>query len=177
MAQSIDRRTLHRDSAAQRYEIISRSVYDYVQQTGGDITSFQSDLQNYCEATDFKMSLRAKAVLARSIAAARQARGRHFPASLFAEPSWDMLLDLFCAYVEEKDISISSLCIASGAPSATALRHIANLEAAGLIRKRPDATDGRRYFVSLTSYAVDAMSDWLEQFEAARKVGREVESS
>ncbi|MEZ5655102.1 MAG: hypothetical protein R3E04_04340 [Sphingobium sp.] len=42
--------------------------------------------------------------------------------SIFGEAAWDMLLDLFVSRSENKRVSVSSLCIASGVPATTALR-------------------------------------------------------
>lgn len=80
---------------------------------------------------------------------------------LFADPAWDMLLDLFAAHVEGARISVSSACLASGVPSSTALRWIGEMEKHGFVRRHPDATDGRRTFVDITAQAADAVERWL----------------
>jgi hypothetical protein len=72
---------------------------------------------------------------------------------LFGEPAWDMLVDLFIAAEQQKNISVSSLCVASAAPQTTALRWIAILENLGLVVRTADQTDARRYFISLTKQA------------------------
>lgn len=69
--------------------------------------------------------------------------------SLFGEPAWDMLIDLFIHQCERKSVSTSSLCIASGVPMSSALRMIQRLCEAGLVSRRADPTDGRRFFVEL----------------------------
>lgn len=43
----------------------------------------------------------------------RRSRGLYFGTSLFADPAWDMLLDLFLAGEEGRRVSVSSLCIGS----------------------------------------------------------------
>ncbi len=43
---------------------------------------------------------------------------------LFADPAWDILIDLFIASEEGRKISVSSACIASAVPTTTALRWI-----------------------------------------------------
>lgn len=96
---------------------------------------------------------------------ARRARARFLPVDLFGEPAWDLLLDLFVAGEEGKGVSITSACIASGAPSTTALRWIGVLEERGLIVKVPDPEDGRRIYVSLTGTSHNAMLRWLEALE------------
>jgi DNA-binding MarR family transcriptional regulator len=86
---------------------------------------------------------------------------------MFADPAWDMLLDLTAARAEHKRVSVTSLCIASGVPSTTALRWIALLTQAGLLERVEDDTDRRRAFVQLTDRASDAMARYF-----ADNVGR-----
>ncbi len=69
--------------------------------------------------------------------------------ALFGEPAWDMLIDLFIHQCERKPVSTSSLCIASGVPMSSALRMIQRLSEAGLVSRRADPSDGRRFFVEL----------------------------
>lgn len=69
----------------------------------------------------------------------------------FGEPAWDMLVDLFVHDCAGKPVSTSSLCIASGVPTTTALRLLHRLCEAGLVLRRRDAHDGRVQLVELTS--------------------------
>ena len=52
--------------------------------------------------------------LVRRILRQRQQRVRFFEGDLFADPAWDMLLDLTAAREEDKRVSVTSLCIAAG---------------------------------------------------------------
>jgi DNA-binding MarR family transcriptional regulator len=70
-------------------------------------------------------------------------------ASLFSDPAWDMLLDLFIAAREEKPISISGVGAGSGVPATTALRYVTALQSAGLITLLADPADRRRQWVHL----------------------------
>ena len=45
-----------------------------------------------------------------------------FGEGLFADPAWDIMLDLFAARIEGKDITVSSAGIAACVPPTTALR-------------------------------------------------------
>ncbi len=101
--------------------------------------------------------------LVRKIIQQRQLRGRFFDADLFADPAWDMLLDLTAARVEHVRVSVTSLCIASGVPPTTALRWISQLTAAGLLERIEDETDRRRAFIQLTDKAVDGMSRYFHE--------------
>lgn len=91
--------------------------------------------------------------LIRDIIRARLDRELHFPAHLFADPAWDMLLDLYAADLAQVRVTITSLSAASNVPMTTALRWISSLEREGLIRRHNDPLDARRYFMSLTDAA------------------------
>ena len=70
--------------------------------------------------------------------------------SLFGEPAWDILLDLYASELMGKRISVTSACIASCTPTTTALRWLAELEGQGLVFRDLDTKDKRRIFVCLT---------------------------
>lgn len=72
---------------------------------------------------------------------------------LLAEPAWDMLLDLYLAQEAGRSVAVSSLCIAAGVPTTTALRWVRILEKEGLLLRERDRDDGRRSFVKLSAPA------------------------
>lgn len=80
----------------------------------------------------------------------RDLRAALFPEKLFAQPAWDMLLELLECQLRRRRISVSSLYLAAGVPPATALRRIQDMEDAGLIIRVSDPSDRRRQFVELT---------------------------
>lgn len=100
-------------------------------------------------------------VLAQKIYVERKRRGDFFPAELFGEPAWDILLDLFHAAKASELRSIKSACLSSNVPEATALRHIGRLAAAGLAERIGDRTDRRRKFLRLTPLGQRRMEDFL----------------
>jgi FixJ family two-component response regulator len=67
--------------------------------------------------------------------------------ALFGDPAWDMLLDLTIAKLEGRHVSVSSACIASGAPTTTALRLVNRLVGESILARIPDEKDGRRDFL------------------------------
>lgn len=79
----------------------------------------------------------------------RRKRETIFGTDLFADPVWDMMLDLCLAAEIGRPVSISSLCLASAVPVTTALRWTKAMEKRGLIMREEDAHDRRRFFVSL----------------------------
>jgi DNA-binding MarR family transcriptional regulator len=91
----------------------------------------------------------------------RRRRGQFFDATLFADPAWDILLELYEAELAQHRLSISSVCIGAAVPSTTALRWINTLEKKGLVRRADDPMDGRRVFLSLTFGATEALSAYL----------------
>jgi hypothetical protein len=84
----------------------------------------------------------------------RREREKLFGAGLFADPIWDMLLDLLIAAAEGRRVCVSSACIASSVPVSTALRHIAHMEKLGLVMRMPNPKDSRSSYVELTDDAV-----------------------
>lgn len=66
---------------------------------------------------------------------------------LFGDPAWAMLLDLLLAKIETRRVSVSSACIASGAPMSTALRLVRRLVDEDVLCRLPDEQDKRRHFL------------------------------
>ncbi len=104
----------------------------------------------------------------RDVLRARRLRDRFFGATLFEDPAWDMLLDLFAARLEGMRVSVSSLCIAAAVAPTTALRWIAKLTAAGLLERAPDPDDRRRAFIALSDEAAIAMERYVAALAEAR---------
>ena len=86
----------------------------------------------------------------RSVIRARRLRGRYFADHLFADPAWDMLLDLLQAEISQLRVPVSSLCIAAAVPATTALRWLKSMTDSGIFVRRADPHDGRRVFVELS---------------------------
>ena len=93
----------------------------------------------------------------RSVIRARRLRARYFQEDLFADPAWDMLLDLLQAEIAQLRVPVSSLCIAASVPATTALRWLKTMVGQGLFIRRSDPHDGRRVFVELAPEASSAM--------------------
>lgn len=89
----------------------------------------------------------------RAVIRARRLRSRYFPDDLFADPAWDMLLDLLQAEIAQLRVPVSSLCIAAAVPATTALRWLKTMTQQGLFLRRADPHDGRRVFVELAPKA------------------------
>lgn len=77
--------------------------------------------------------------------------------TLFGEPAWDILLDLFIAAKERKRLPVTSACIGAAVPATTALRWLTVLEEKHLIVRENDMADARRVFVRLSSDGYEKM--------------------
>jgi len=100
--------------------------------------------------------------IARSQIRARAARADFFKASLFSDPAWDILLELFAAEQEGRRISISAAGLTAQIPLTTALRWINALEREGLVERVADPTDARRTFLGLSDKGLRAMTHYFQ---------------
>jgi hypothetical protein len=99
----------------------------------------------------------------RSVIRARRLRARFFPEDLFADPAWDMLLDLLQAEIAHLRVPVSSLCIAAAVPATTALRWLKTMVSQGIFIRRADPHDGRRVFVELAPEASRALRRYFAE--------------
>lgn len=105
------------------------------------------------------------AEMLRRMLAARKARAKFFTGGMFADPAWDILLDLLMTKLEGQRVTVSNLCLAANVPPTTALRWIKTLELDGLAYRRPDPLDGRRCFIELTKKAETALRAYFAEID------------
>lgn len=98
----------------------------------------------------------------------RRQRDRLFAGDMFADPAWDMMLDLMAARIERMRVAVSSLCIAAAVPATTALRWIKTLTDTGVFIRVADPTDRRRIFIELSDPAAKSVLHILGE---ARRTG------
>jgi hypothetical protein len=108
--------------------------------------------------------------LVQQIIRQRRLRDRYFDSELFADPAWDILLDLTAARAEHRRVSVTSLCIAAAVPATTALRWIAQMTETGILVRQHDEEDKRRAFIALSDKAADAMARYFD--ELGKDAGR-----
>lgn len=144
----------------------------------GRIASRLSELAAECVALGFDMGLpvalaplpdpmtaRRGDDLARRIHSylvARRARSRVLDGDWFADPAWDLLLDLLAAQCLGRRVSISSACIAASVPATTALRWIDKLVREKLLVREDDPADGRRSYLALAPELAARLEQWIE---------------
>ena len=97
----------------------------------------------------------------RAVIRARRLRSRYFEEEMFADPAWDMLLDLLQAELAQLRVPVSSLCIAAAVPATTALRWLKTMTSQGIFVRRADPHDGRRVFVELAPQASQALRHYF----------------
>ncbi|WP_232476363.1 winged helix DNA-binding protein [Flavisphingomonas formosensis] len=98
---------------------------------------------------------------ARRLYAERRRRNSWLDATLFSEPAWDMLLDLYASAEEGRALSISDVGIAACVPPTTSLRWLGQMEKLGLVRRSSDMHDRRRVWVELTEQGRAAITGYL----------------
>lgn len=99
----------------------------------------------------------------RAVLRMRRLREQIFPTGLFADPAWDILLDLMAARLEKNQVSVSSLCIAAAVPPTTALRWIRHLTDCNLLEREADPDDGRRIFITLSEKGSASVQRWFQE--------------
>jgi hypothetical protein len=85
---------------------------------------------------------------------AQKLRPHYLGDRLFGDPSWELLLELLLASVENRPMQVSGLGISAGIPTATAHRWLDRLTSRGLVARRADDADRRRIFVEPTELAI-----------------------
>lgn len=127
------------------------------------LAQLREDSEGYAASPsgDELSSPAASAATIRDIIRARRLREELFGSAIFADPAWDILLDLTAAKMEGRSVAVSSLCIAAAVPATTALRWIKQLTDGGFLRRVADPDDGRRVFIEMTDRASAAMDIYL----------------
>lgn len=112
----------------------------------------------------------AAAQLARRLLAERERVTRFLDPDLFADPAYDILLDLFACGEEGRPVSMSSSACVARVARTTALRWVRLLELRGLIERYADEVDRRSTLLRLTDSARQSLMAYLRQIARARGV-------
>ncbi|MEP7222288.1 MAG: hypothetical protein ABI673_06425 [Novosphingobium sp.] len=107
--------------------------------------------------------------LCKSLYKFRSLRGKFLPDDLFGEPAWDIMIDLYIAHHEGRNISVTSAGIASGAAATTALRWIALLEEKKLIIRYNALHDKRIIYLRLTDDGLRQIDNYFSAVHAFRR--------
>jgi len=106
----------------------------------------------------------------RQIIRLRRLRERYFGEDLFADPAWDMMLDLMVAQLEGKRVTVTSVCAAAAVPTATALRRLKALTAKGIVERARDPGNRRRTYLNLSEDTQRTMIRLLECLDGRTSV-------
>lgn len=110
---------------------------------------------------------RSLGALARALYEARRKRDDLFGVGLFAEPGWDILLDLFALEEQGRAATVAMVAAGASIPPDTAHRFVEHLVAAGLVAREPP--DGKRWaFLQLTDQGRARMRAVLSDILKAR---------
>lgn len=101
------------------------------------------------------------ATIARQMLEQARRRGQFLPGAIFEDPQWLMTLDLFIAGEEGREVSVSSLCCASGVPPTTALRHIRYLQTQGIFERVSHPNDKRISLMRLADASRSQVARYL----------------
>ncbi|MCW1402308.1 MarR family transcriptional regulator [Novosphingobium sp. MW5] len=104
---------------------------------------------------------------AREIYCVRRLRSKHLP-DVFGEPTWDLILDLYIAFLEGRKVTTKSACIGAHCATSTALRKILDLEAAGMLYREDDPIDKRLKWIALSKETIWAMNRLCEDAMSAK---------
>ena len=92
---------------------------------------------------------------------ARHTRSKYFDPQILSGPAWGILMDLTAAGLRGEHVPTSSACVSAEIPFSTALRHVNQLVAAGLVKRDTDPADKRRTLLSLEPETLELMTQYL----------------
>lgn len=94
---------------------------------------------------------------------ARRLRGSYFSSDLFADPAWDMMLELLLAELSDRRMTMTRLCAAATVPPTTALRWLNSLVQQGLFVRREHPLDGTSSFIELAPQTSLGLRDYFRE--------------
>lgn len=97
----------------------------------------------------------------RAVLKSRQRRAEFMDASKFADPAWDIMLDLTSAALEGRSVPAFSVSVAANVPMTTALRYVKRLVEDGTVKRWDDPDDKRRSLLALEDHALENMIRYL----------------
>jgi hypothetical protein len=103
---------------------------------------------------------------------ARRDRACYLPQDLFAEPAWDILLELFRGFLANEQVPVSSACMAAGVPASTGQRWLRILENQAMVLRSGDPRNAGKAFVVLAPATRDSLRRYfLDIVDADRDQG------
>jgi DNA-binding MarR family transcriptional regulator len=94
---------------------------------------------------------------------AEQERSELFGPDLFPNPAWAMLLHLFVSDTEGRPVTSSGICAAAGVTETVALRNLAVLVTAKLVRRQPQPGNPGAIYLTLTPAGKERLCEYFSQ--------------
>lgn len=91
----------------------------------------------------------------------RRMRDQEFGPTLFGEPAWDLLLDLYIASSDPRLVSVISASMAASVSTRDTVRWLALLEEHGLVERFQSGEDASHAIITLSQSAFDQMTRLL----------------
>lgn len=96
----------------------------------------------------------------------RALRARHIPGELFADPAWDMMLELIHAELGQRRVTASILCKAAGVSTSVGLRWIDALLSKGLCTRTAGVGDPDGIFIQFSDEGSKAIRGYFTELAA-----------
>ena len=94
---------------------------------------------------------------------AEQERAEFFGPDMFPNPGWAILLQIFVSGAKGDAVDTDALCAAAGVPETVALRHLAVLVSAKLVRRQPRRGSPETTCLTLTPAGEKALCDYFSR--------------
>ena len=147
--------------SVQKVHHLKASTDESVDEISGELESLKYQLASLKQKVQRRSEQHRSAEPVRAVIAARARRNQHFDPLLFADPAWDILLELYASSLEQRRVSVSKVCGSAAVPATTALRWICKMENDGLVLREPDPFDRRRIWISLSPIAMRSMDNYF----------------
>ena len=116
-----------------------------------------------CAGLQLKVAGAEMVEAAASALRAEQERATFFGADMFPNPGWAMLLQIYVSDARGNAVDTDALCAAAGVPETVALRHLAVLVSAKLVRRQPHAGRPEATCLALTPAGEKALCDYFSR--------------
>lgn len=114
--------------------------------------------------SDFLSAKYSVAVRFAKVRAAKEERSRraeYFPEELFAEPAWDILLELYAFELVGRSVTERELTERIPVPGSVSIRWLKLLDALSLVTRKVDVVDRTQLRIELTSKALNALDAYF----------------
>ncbi len=105
--------------------------------------------------------------VAKALLASRRRRPFIFDGLEFAEPVWEIILEVYIASAEGRSFKVVKLCNASGGSVTSALRIIGELQSKDYLARVSDARDARSSVIIMLPSLEQAVNQWIDELIAA----------